>query len=193
MCPICGEGPWKSPLNHVSRKHAINRHVMRDICLLSTADKVTDESSREKWSANGSARADVLRANAAEVRGGKRRRKPRITAAFRASMATNLQSWIDANPGEMARLRAEFRERMTTPEALAKWEASMKPVWAGREWTDEERAAFVERMNTPDVEAKREAYRAAHRVDTCSIEDCTEPHLAKGLCRRHYRQRRRQT
>lgn len=187
MCPVCGEGPWKSPLNHVSRKHAINRHVMRDVCLLSTHEKVTDEESRARWSSNGRAQVETLTANSDRARGTSGR-KMRMTAAFRATLGQNLQRWMDENPNEIAAMRADFRSRMESPAALEKWRTSMERVWAeqGEKWTDEERAAFRERMSAPDVVAKREAARAEGTTLVCTLDGCEQPHLARGYCITHW-------
>jgi hypothetical protein len=186
ICPVCGQGPWVSPLNHASRKHAINRHVMRDICGLSTNDKVTEESAREAWRANGRAKSDTLRRNADQVRG-KRGRTQRRTRAFERSLQNSgLMRWLDEHPEEAAAMRAEFRSRMESPEAQAKWAASMARVRAEREYTDEERAAFRARMQDPEIERKRRVRRESVRTLVCKVDGCERPHVAKGLCKMHW-------
>lgn len=185
-CPVCGRGGWKSPLNHVSRKHHIDRHDMRDVCGLTTIEQVTDPESHEKWSQNAINRDAVVNA-----RNGPKNRTRRRTKAFQRLLddGGNLGRWVKEHPDEMAEIVAGFRDRVTSPEAMAKWEESMRKVWAsqGEKWTDEDRAEFAARMATPDVEAKRKAYRDATRIDFCTVDGCGKPHIARGFCKSHYR------
>ena len=190
MCPVCREGPWASPLNHVARKHAIGRLVMRDICGLSTRESLTAEDARAAWSANGVQRADVLASNSASQKGAKGR-KMRRTKALIASLASpGWSEWEAADPSRMADMRAGFRARVTTPESRAKWEAAMLRVRADREpASPEQRAAFAKRMADPEVAERRR--RARTKAEVCSVEGCTRSHAAKGLCKLHWNRKQR--
>lgn len=186
ICPVCGEGPWKSPLNHASRKHGIDSFALRDACGLTTHDKVTDPETSAQWSAHGKKNADRLRAIAASRKGTKQK-LTRMTKAGAASRAKSLQDWIDQHPDEIAELRAGMRERMSTPEAMAAWESGMERARAERVYTDEERAAFKERMASPEVVIKRLDSAAQRRRDVCEVDGCDRGHVARGYCRSHWR------
>lgn len=181
-CPICRIGPWKSPLNHVSRAHGIDRLTMRDICGLSMYHKVTDPEVSAAWSANGKKRADNLAASRT-----KERRAPRRTLRAKESAGHGLRVHEARNPEAVAAMRAKFRERMTTPEAKAKWEESMQRVRSERVYTPEERAAFTEKMKSDDVVAKRAEYNASRRQEGCTVAECHSPHVARGFCAKHWR------
>lgn len=193
ICPICGKGPWVSPLNHVARKHGIDRLTMRDICGLSMRDKVTDQSIRKIFVERGrrSRSIDTLRENSARTKG-TRGRKTRRTLAFDRYMeSTGLTRWIADHPDEVAEMRAGFGDRMKTPEAKANWAAAMERVRAEREpMRPSERRAFAALMARPDiVEKRRKTIEAAATVG-CSVEDCDRPHAAKGLCSMHWKRAR---
>lgn len=50
MGPVCGRGPWKSPLNHVALKHGIDKFTMRDICGLKVKESVARAGkNRARW------------------------------------------------------------------------------------------------------------------------------------------------
>lgn len=185
MCPICCTGPWKSPLNHVARAHGVDRLTMRDICGLSMRDKVTDPEASAAWSENGKKMADVLAANTNARKGSSF--TVRRTLRFQESAGKSLRDYVAANPEAMAAIRAGFRERMTSPEAKAKWEASMQRVRAERVYTPEERAAATARLQSPEAKAKRAAYNEARRQDECTVDGCTAAHVARGYCRKHWR------
>ena len=187
MCPVCGEGPWKSPLNHVSKRHAINRLVMRDVCGLSMTCKVTDEDTRKRWSENGARQRGTLAANAEAVRG-TTGRKSRLTAAAKAAREDSaIERWARENPERVAEVRAGFKERVSTPEARAKWAESMAAVREQRVYTQEEREEFAQRMSSPEVVARRESERAARTTLNCSVDGCDRAHVARGYCKLHWR------
>ena len=182
MCPICDTGPWRSPLNHVSRAHGIDYLTMRDICGFSMREKVTDPAASAAWAENGKRRTEVLAANL-----DKKRRPARRTRRAKETAGVGLRKFQESDPEAMAALRAGFRERMASPEARAKWDESMKRVRAERVYTPEQRARFVERMGSAEAEAKRAAYHAARRREACSVDGCDSPHTARGYCNKHWR------
>lgn len=103
MCPVCGEGPWKSPLNHAARKHGIDQRTMRDVCGLIIGESVTDAALHAVFSARDT---NINATNAAEV--GKLRRGPREwTAAGRENTARNLIDWEARLPTEALAARSE--------------------------------------------------------------------------------------
>lgn len=188
VCPICGVGPWKSPLNHVARKHGIHRNHMRDVCGLSVKDKVTDERVRGAWIEHGRTMADVLRSNAGRTKGKPQSKPNRRTRADERRRQDNaLLRWAAENPDEAARVRAGFKDRMNTEEAKAAWRGAMERVRAEREYTDEERERFRARMADPEVVERRRTSLAASRTEWCSVEGCPRPHVAKGMCGLHWR------
>lgn len=184
MCPVCGSGPWQSPLNHVSRKHGIDRLTMRDICGLSMKTKVTDPTVRAAWEQNGKSKVDILREN---NRDRAHHRKPRKTLRARETSGKGLRDWEAANPEAVAQMRAGFRERMTSPEVLEKHRESMKRARAKRVYTPEQRAAFRETMGAPEVQAKIAEWQESRRQEGCTVEGCAGSHVARGYCKKHWR------
>lgn len=184
-CPICGRGPWSSVLNHVSRLHGIDRATMRDVCLLTTKEKLTSEEARAAYAENGRDRFADL---GGSLTGGDR--KPaRVTAAAKvARQAGRDRLAALADSGEMAsvwaangdRLRAAMSDEETKQAMLAAAHSSRRPM------TDAERAAFAERMQSPEVEAKRAARRDQARTVGCRVDGCGNPHTARGFCRMHW-------
>jgi hypothetical protein len=124
---------------------------MRDVCLLSTKDAVTDPDLRAAYVENGK------RNYGPHVRSERSRKEPRRTAAYRKNVGAALKRWIDDNPAEMAALRAGFRARMTSPEVYEKWRSANATSIAQREWSDEKRAAFKELMASAEVRERRAA------------------------------------
>lgn len=134
-CPVCGTGPWKSPLNHVSRKHGIDRFTMRDICGLTTTDRVVDPALGQHFSEQRKGK-DMSALHAGP------RRKQRWTKAGLAKNAATIaeeNSKPDAHARSLAALAAS-----RTPKARAKQAESMRAHWAKA--TDEERRAVAERL-----------------------------------------------
>jgi len=56
MCPVCGRGPWKSPLNHAALKHGIDKFTMRNICDLKIRESVADPAFSAFYSDRAKAR-----------------------------------------------------------------------------------------------------------------------------------------
>ena len=119
ICPICGEGPFKVPLNHSSRKHGVDNFTMREACGLTLTESVTAPESAAKWSKTSRER-DV---SAILVTGSGSRGKYRTTTAGRAAVTRNLEP-VNADPVYLEQKR-EAARLSSTPEAIRKWRASM--------------------------------------------------------------------
>lgn len=91
VCPVCGEGPWKSPLIHASKRHGINKRTMREACGMTLVDSVADPELSQRFS-------ERMRESGFDgsitVRG--KRPKYRTTAAGRAATAANFRAVSDA-------------------------------------------------------------------------------------------------
>lgn len=142
VCPICGEGPWQSPLNHVARKHGIDRFTMRNICGITTTTKVADPELSERFSERGR-NADLTHLRDAA----RSRKKQRWT---RAGLAKNAATIAEQNerPGA-AEQREKALQLARTPEARTKRSRSMRIKWDNA--PDSARAAVRDRLaRTPE-------------------------------------------
>lgn len=120
MCPVCREGPWKSPLNHVSRKHGIDRFSMRDACGLILKDKVTDPELSERFAE----RSKAVDMSTVGTRGAGTRRTYRHTAAGLARVVANIEEFNERpDAAALSRAHAALTK---TPEALAKRSATFR-------------------------------------------------------------------
>lgn len=133
MCPACGEGPWKSPLTHASKRHGIDAFTMRDICGVTTTQKVTDREFSERLRAKGQGR-DM---SAVGTRGKGTRRKQRFTGAGIGQLSANLKAFSDSEEGAEQRARAAALSK--SESAIAKQAASLRTRWEGL--SAEQRAA----------------------------------------------------
>lgn len=162
MCPVCGRGPWKSPLNHVALKHGIDKFTMRDICELAMKESVADAelsaASRERAAAQ-----DKTALHEAHKKGHGKYRVTRVGAKRKAAGAAG---------ADMEALRA----MSATPEALAKRSASMKETLLAR--SPEERQATVDRL----YEAKKPHFRPCGTEAAygrgCRCDLCRAAHAA---------------
>lgn len=118
MCPACGQGPWKSVLNHASRKHGIDRFTMRDICGLTTVESVVDDETREKFVRNGKNQAEEGRDFSALA--SRRSGRQRWTAAGAQKQIDTLKAWEESDPAAAHAARVAAARAAKTPEALAK-------------------------------------------------------------------------
>jgi hypothetical protein len=117
VCPVCGTSGWKSPLNHVARKHGIDNRTMRDACDLTVSDKVTDPELSERI-AERTRELDMSKVNGP----GRPRVKQQWTSRGRA---TNNAIIAAANQDPKAPLwRAQATAKSSVPEARAKQGAS---------------------------------------------------------------------
>lgn len=132
MCPACGEGPWKSPLNHASRKHGFDRFSMRDACGLTLDESVLDPALAERFIERGK-RRDMSAVN----HKGKARKRQRWTGAGRRATAANLE-------GVTAEQSRAALARTRTPEAQARRSATLRGKWAAA--TPEQRAEWGARV-----------------------------------------------
>jgi hypothetical protein len=114
ICPVCGEGPWDSPLNHASRKHGIDKFTMRDACGLTTTESITAPEASAKWSNNGKRQAEAGKDFRAmgELRSGKRR----FTRAGSEHVTANVANAVAAMTDDE---RAAFIERRAAASRAA--------------------------------------------------------------------------
>lgn len=138
ICPICSAGPWQSPLNHVARKHGIDRHTMRDICLLTVDDVVTTSDLHERIRANslGNDMSSVTAASRAST-GPKR-----MTNAGKQNLTHNL-AHVTAEQSRAALALAH------TPEARAKQAATSRAKWAAMS-AEQRQSATAHLRRTPE-------------------------------------------
>ena len=120
FCPVCGEGPWKSPLNHAARKHGIDKWTMRDACGLTTTESVADPDLSATFSAREKAKDHDMSALVALSLESRRQNGRRWT---RAGLAKNTANVLAGSDDE---IRRKNLEAARTPEARAKWRASME-------------------------------------------------------------------
>lgn len=155
MCPVCGRGPWKSPLNHAALKHGLDKFTMRDICELKVKESVADP----EFSAFHSARAIAMDMTPLHEAHKKGHGKYRVTRAGRRRKAEGSAENLDT-----------ARSKAYTPEALKKRSDSFKQTWAAK--TPEEQQATFDRL----YEARRPnffpcgtvaAYGRGCRCDRC--------------------------
>ncbi|MBS45274.1 MAG: hypothetical protein CMH83_19320 [Nocardioides sp.] len=147
MCPVCGQGPWQSPLNHVSRKHGIDRFTMRDACGLTTIDRVADPELSERFAERG------RKAGMAHINPMGKRKKQRWTAAGLAKQTETIERQNERP--EAAEQRVTALSRAHAPEARAKQAASMKAYWD--EAPPEAREAVRERLKRTPEELSQQA------------------------------------
>ncbi len=168
MCPVCGRGPWKSPLNHVALKHGIDKFTMRDICELAVKESVAapdlSAASRERATAQ-----DKTALHEAHKKGHGKYRVTRAGARGKAAGAVG---------ADMEALRA----LSATPEALAKRSASLKRTLAAK--SPEEKQANLDRL----YEAKRPHFRPCGTVAAygrgCRCDLCRAAHTEYRRARR---------
>lgn len=121
MCPVCGEGPWKSPLNHVARAHGISGFVMRDVCGLTTEASVADPALSERLANASRERPPVVDPMAPK-------RKPRWTRAGIAKQTASIARFNESDGA--AQQRAEALRAARSPENVAKQASSLREWWA---------------------------------------------------------------
>jgi hypothetical protein len=181
VCPVCGEGPWKSPLNHVARKHGIDKITMRDVCGLTTLVSVVDPELRERCVERGRA-VDMSTVN----QPGRPRKKQRWTSAGRAAFTANIEA-VNQTP-EAASQRLAALAKARTPDARKRQGASLKARWDAL--TDDERRAKSEQLRRTPEELSEQATaawdrrgrkphgtRASYRRG-CKCDECRAAYLA---------------
>jgi hypothetical protein len=135
MCPVCGEGPWKSPLNHAAKKHGILKADLREACRLTMSESVCDPALAERFAENGRQQLTQYKnssARMAALSNSRRSTKGRLTTAGREALTANLSA-VTADQSRAALLKAQ------APEAQAKRTATLREQWAAM--TPEERRA----------------------------------------------------
>jgi hypothetical protein len=168
MCPICGRGPWKSPLNHVALKHGIDKFTMRDICGLKVKESVADadlsEASRQRAAAQ-----DKTALHEAHKQGHGKYRVTRAGAKGKADGTAGVDM-------------TALRDRAFTPEALAKRSDSWRRTWEAK--SPEAKQATLDRL----YEAKKPSLRPCGTVAAygrgCRCDLCRAAHTAYRRARR---------
>lgn len=157
ICPVCGRGPWKSPLNHVANKHGLDKFTMRDICELKVKESVADPEFSAAYSARAKA-MDLTPLHEAHKKG---HGKYRVTREGKRRKAEGAVGNLD-----------ESRAKAFTPEALKKRSASWRRTWDAK--SPEEQQVTLDRL----YEAKRPhffpcgtvaAYGRGCRCDLCRV------------------------
>jgi hypothetical protein len=119
MCPACGEGPWKSPLNHASKRHGIDGRTMREVCGLTTVASVASPELADRISARMKGEMTPDRAaSLSRRRSGARR----WTEAGRSAVVNNLS-------GVTAEQSRESLQRTRSPEAIEKRSETLRAKW----------------------------------------------------------------
>jgi hypothetical protein len=123
MCPVCGQGPWASPLTHTAKRHGLDRYTVREACGLNTVESVADPEFSARLAEREKRRGQDMSAIA-------RRPRPRgdrrhMTTAGRAALTQNFSGVTDDQ-------RRAAAQASKTPEAIARQAASLKATWAKR-------------------------------------------------------------
>lgn len=185
MCPVCGSGPWKSPLNHVAKKHGIDRRTMRDVCGVTTVESVVEPELSKRIS-DRTKTLDMAKV----ARSGPRARTFRMTTAGRAAVSGNLRQWEEQAGEEVVqRRRQAATEASKTSEAKARQAEALRRRWDAL--TPEQRRAASTHLTdalTSDEQRRRVlagwegrrqpcGTRAAYRRG-CRCEECRAAYLA---------------
>nr|DAL17840.1 MAG TPA_asm: ROS/MUCR transcriptional regulator protein [Caudoviricetes sp.] len=189
ICPLCKVSPFRMPLGHLNRMHGWPRESVREHLGVSGKEVFTspdlhlDNAERGR---EAGMPADV-RKRSIQVRAERGRRK--TEALTRASRENQARS------AEMGRQRGEeFRARF-----LDDWDSSDK-TWThlhdcaikyGRSAKHLREVIVNSGRAIEDgrsVSPKRNWDRPS--ADGCSVAKCERPHVAKGLCRFHWRKAR---
>lgn len=117
MCPVCGEGPWKSPLNHAARKHGIGRREMREACGLTIDESVCNPELSARFVERG---REVMTAEVAQAMVARRDllgRERQWTTVGKDRVTANLAKWESENPDAAAAARSQAGAK----GAAARW------------------------------------------------------------------------
>lgn len=166
VCPVCGEGPWKSPLNHAAKRHGILKTDIREACGLNSVESVVDPGLREVFSERGRAAGRDMRGLATRPR-----KKYRVTSAGKAALTQNLK---DVTPDQSRKaLKAAH-----TPESEAKRSATLRAKWAAM--SPEERRAAT---NLPAATSAEQSRRARVGWERRGLQPCGTVAAYKRGCR----------
>lgn len=180
ICPVCGRGPWKSPLNHAARKHGIGRRAMRDLCELTVSEKVADPELSARI-AERTSQIDMSTVN----RPGRPRARQQWT---RRGAATNTAIISKVNERPEAPAWREKALAAQTPQVRAKQGDLLRRRWAALPPAERrERSAHLRRSAEDLSEQSVTAWdrrgrkpcgtRAAYRRG-CRCEACRAAYLA---------------
>lgn len=159
MCPFCAKGPFRAPATHINKVHGIGGFDLRDMAGLTAGATICSpelsqirreaalahpeklDKMRAKWqpasrmthagrenhSANSRSRAADPAFIEARNRGlAKGRERMKSDPDVRRKMSESAKARAAREPDRGKRLR----QLVTTPEAKAKWRASMEKVWS---------------------------------------------------------------
>lgn len=167
MCPVCGRGPWKSPLNHAALKHGIGKFTMRNICDLKIRESVADPAFSAFYSDRAKAR-DMTPLHEAHKKG---HGKYRVTREGKRRKAAGSAGNLDG-----------ARSKAYTPEALRKRSESFRRTWDAK--TPEQQQVTLDRL----YEAKRPSFFPCGTVASygrgCRCDECRTAHTEYRRARR---------
>lgn len=166
MCPVCGEGPWKSPLNHVAKRHGILKRELREACGLNSVESVVDPELRERFAERGRNAGRDMSEVARHPR-----KKYETTSAGASALARNLE-------GVTAEQRRAALLLTKTPEAQAKRSATLRAKWTAM--TPAERRTAV---NFPLPSNEEQARRSRLRHQQRGLQPCGTVAAYKRGCR----------
>jgi hypothetical protein len=147
-CPLCGQGPWKSPAAHVSLAHGVHADVLREVAGFNRTHQLIDDALHESMSvrAHGNGTIDHLgekRWGKGSAQGLHWTRRAEAQDARRAIQTTpDARARFAALMGKVDRSEVN-RKTFSRPERRAfSREVFMK---AREKWTPEERAEYARR------------------------------------------------
>ena len=183
MCPACGEGPWKSPLGHMWSSHGLRAKAVRDLCGITTVEKVTDPELSQRLSERKGMSSEEAR-RLVELRVAKGS-KAQWTSEGRQKVRRNIEQVNAVLDNQQRQVAAALSKE---PDAISRQASSLRSAWASM--SPEERRARSAHLLRSSAELSaqaREAWavrgvqpcgtRAAYRRG-CRCPECREAYLA---------------
>lgn len=185
LCPICDRGPFAAVLTHLNKSHGWGGQEVREYVGVSLAYVFTSPEYHQRRSRL--ARDRGLPAGAIQKSLKKRRASGRRqTAALRRARAVAKAASVK---------KAEANGKLFRDQLWRDWDAS------SRNWEAiHEIAAAMERSpkyvrqvlvnmgaDVPDGRADSPKRFWERPKGECEFDDCDRPHVAKGMCRYHWR------
>lgn len=185
FCPVCGEGPWKSPLNHAAKRHGILKRDLREAIGLTSVESVVDPELRDRFAERGRNSGQDMRKLA---RPGRARKPYNMTKAGRAAVAQNLIEWEQENPELAKEQKLAASARGHEPDVVSRRVESMKKYYDEHPEAKEAARKRLAEAISPEERSRllREAWakrgvqgcgtRAAYRRG-CRCDDCRAAYL----------------